>query len=213
MPFWDRSLDLVVLTHPDADHITGLVPVLERYQVDRVIFREMGCDESICEKWKESVEEERATIYRGEAGLEIELDEGLQLEVLHPGVELLAKEGFNDNSLVARMTYGQAAVLLAGDIQARAERQLLADDVQLASSVLKVAHHGSCESTTAAFLEAVDPELVVISVGAGNDFEHPCPALLKRLGGRTIYRTDKHGTVEFITDGRQLWAETERMPE
>jgi competence protein ComEC len=213
MPFWDHSLDLVVLTHPDADHITGLVSVLERYRVDNVIFREVGCHDPTCEQWRQLVEEGGAAVYRGEAGLEIELDEGLRLEVLHPGTELLAGEGFNDNSLVTRLTYGQASMLLTGDIQARVERKLLADGVHLASGVLKVAHHGSCDSTSAPFLKAVDPEFAVISVGEENEFDHPCDALLKRLSGTTVYRTDKHGTVAFITDGGQLWVKTERMPE
>jgi competence protein ComEC len=210
MPFWDQSLDLVVLTHPDTDHITGLVSVLERYRVDKVIFREMGCCNSTCEQWRRLVEEEGVAVYRGEAGLEIELDEGLRLEVLHPGTELMPGEGFNDNSLVTRLTYGQASMLLTGDIQAGAELQLLADNARLASTVLKVAHHGSCDSTTPAFLEAVDPQVAVISVDGDNDFGHPCDALLERLNGRTVYRTDKHGTVALITDGKQLWVKTER---
>jgi competence protein ComEC len=212
MGFWDRSLDLIMLTHPDADHITGLVSVLERYRVDRVVFREVGCDDAMCEEWRRLVEEGGATVYRGEAGLEIELDEGLRLEVLHPGVELLASEGFNDSSLVTRLTYGQASMLLTGDIRAKAERRLLAEKVGLGSSVLKVAHHGGCDSTTAGFLEAVDPQLVVISVGKENEFGHPCAALLRRLSGRTVYRTDEHGTVTVSTDGKQMWVKTERMP-
>jgi competence protein ComEC len=212
MGFWDRSLDLIMLTHPDADHITGLVSVLERYRVDRVVFREVGCDDAMCEEWRRLVEEGGATVYRGEAGLEIELDEGLRLEVLHPGVELLASEGFNDSSLVTRLTYGQASMLLTGDIQARVEQRLLADPARLGSTVLKVAHHGGCESTTAAFLKEVDPQLVVISVGEENEFGHPCAALMRRLSGRTVYRTDEHGTVTVSTDGKQMWVKTERMP-
>jgi competence protein ComEC len=210
--FWDRSLDLVMLTHPDADHITGLVSALERYRVEKVIFREMECDDAMCEEWRQLVEDGGATVYRGEAGLEIELDEGLVLEVLHPGVELVACEGFNDNSVVTRLTYGEASMLLTGDIQAKAKRRLLADQARLRSTVLKVAHHGGCDSTTAAFLEAVDPQLAVISVGAENEFGHPCDALLRRLDGRTVYRTDEYGTVTFTTDGKQVWVRTERMP-
>ncbi len=211
MPFWDRSLDLMALTHPDADHITGLVAALERYRVDAVIFREMGCDAPVCERWQQLMEEQGVAIYRGEAGLDIELDEGLRLEVLHPGSKLLTTDGFNDNSLVMRLTYGDVSVLLTGDIQARAERELLAEGVHLASTVLKVPHHGACESSTPMFLEAVNPELVVISVGE-NDFGHPCETLLEQLNGRTVYRTDQHGTVKLITDGTQLWVRTERTP-
>ncbi|MFW6136208.1 MAG: DNA internalization-related competence protein ComEC/Rec2 [Chloroflexota bacterium] len=210
MPFWDRSLDLVLLTHPDDDHITGLVPMLERYDVDQVIFREMGCDQPICAEWRRLVGEEGAAVTRGEAGLEIELDEGLRLEVLHPGPKLLPGEGFNDNSLVTRLTYGDVSLLLTGDIQARAEGRLLAHGMPLASTVLKVAHHGSCGATTDAFLRAVNPQVAVVSVGADNDFGHPCHAVLERLRGRPLYRTDEHGTVTLITDGTRLWVETER---
>ncbi|MEA3376731.1 MAG: hypothetical protein U9R72_11120, partial [Chloroflexota bacterium] len=145
-----------------------------------------------------------------EAGLQIELDEGLRLEVLHPGPELLAGEGFNDNSLVTRLTYGDVSMLLTGDIQARAEGRLLAAGVPLTSTVLKVAHHGSCGATTDAFLRAVDPQCAVVSVGADNDFGHPCHAVLERLRGRPLYRTDEHGTVTVVTDGTRLWVETER---
>jgi len=210
MPFWDRSLDLVVLTHPDADHINGLVPVLERYEVDAVVFREMGCVRPACEQWRQLVEEEVVAVYRGEAGLEIELDEGLRLTVLHPGTDFLTDEGFNANSLVMQLTYGQATVLLTGDIQASVERHLLVNGVSLMSHVLKVAHHGSCDSTTQAFLDAVDPELVVISVGVDNEFDHPCDALVERLSDRRLYRTDKHGTVALTTDGQRWWVKTER---
>jgi hypothetical protein len=161
----------------------------------------------------------------GEAALDIALDEGLRLEVLHPGAELLAAEGYNDNSIVTRLTYGQAS-LLTGDITAEVEEQLVANGSPLTSTVLKAPHHGSCTSTTAPFLDAVDPELVVISVGEDNDFDHPCDDVLERLevalslsraeprdpveGRLPLYRTDEHGTVEIVSDGSRLWVETER---
>jgi competence protein ComEC len=210
MPFWDRTLDLMVLTHPDSDHITGLVAALERYRVDAVVWRAMGCQDPVCDHWRELLAGEVATVHDGEAGLDIALDEGLRVGVLHPGVELLATEGFNDNSIVTRLTYGAASVLLTGDITAEAERRLVAGGLPLASTVLKAPHHGSCSSTTEALLEAVDPEVVIISVGEDNDFGHPCDEVLEWLNGRTVYRTDEHGTVELISDGTRLWVKTER---
>ena len=80
----------------------------------------------------------------------------------------------------------------------------------LASTVLKAGHHGSCSSTTQEFLDAVDPEVVVISVGADNDFGHPGAEVLERLDGLPVYRTDEDGVVEFVTDGAKLWVETGR---
>ena len=216
MPFWDRSLDAILLTHPDADHITGLVEILERYTVDTVVYREMGCTESICERWRELLDEREAAVYCGEAGLSMAFDQGVRMEVLHPGPKLLAGNGFNDNSLVLRLSYGEVSVLLTGDIGAAAERQLLTDGVVLESTVLKVAHHGGCSSSTPDFLEAVDPAVAVVSVGEDNDFGHLCEAVLQRLewrlraGGEEgrIYRTDTHGTVEIVSDGARVLVET-----
>jgi len=215
MPFWDRTLDLVLLTHPDEDHITGLIDVLERYEVEAVIVREVGCRNPICQRWQELIEEAGVTVYRGEAGMNVGLDEGLQMDILHPGAELLLADGYNENSLVVRVSYGQASLLLAGDIEARAEGVLVRDGARLTSTVLKVAHHGGCTSTTGPFLAAVDPDLVVISVGEENDFGHPCQEVVDRLelslgGDAPIYRTDQHGTIEVVSDGVTVWVETER---
>jgi competence protein ComEC len=102
------------------------------------------------------------------------------------------------------------SVLLTGDIEAPVEHRLVARGATLASTVLKAAHHGSCSSTTEEFLAAVDPEVVVISVGADNDFGHPCAGVLERLGELPVYRTDEQGVVEIVTDGAQAWVETER---
>ncbi len=216
MPFWDRTLDVMVLTHPDADHVTGLVPVLERYQVEMVIFREVEHESEVYEYWLQLLGAEGAMVYQGQAGLSLTLDEGLEMVVLHPGVRLL--EEANNNSVVTRLTYGEVSVLLPGDIEAEVERRLVVEGAPLGSTVLKAAHHGSCSSTTQEFLEAVDPEVVVISVGADNDFGHPCAGVLERLelalneveGGLPVYRTDERGAVEVTTDGARVWVETER---
>jgi competence protein ComEC len=128
--------------------------------------------------------------------------------VLHPGAELL--ENANNNSVVTRLVYGEVSVLLPGDIEAVVEQRLVADGATLASTVLKAAHHGSCSSTTDEFLETVDPEVVVISVGAENRFGHPCAEVLERLQELPVYRTDEQGAIEVISDGAQVWVETGR---
>jgi competence protein ComEC len=215
MPFWDRTLDLLILTHPDSDHITGLVAALERYQVDAVVWRDVGCQDAVCQRWRELLAQEGATLYRGEAGLGIALDRGLRIDVLHPGADLLPADGYNDSSIVTRLTYGQASLLLTGDIEARVEERLLADGADLRSTVLKVAHHGACTSSTGGFLEAVAPEVAVISVGADNDFDHPCDEVLERLERvlderERLFRTDQDGTVEVVSDGARVWMESGR---
>jgi competence protein ComEC len=140
--------------------------------------------------------------------LHLVLDEGLEMMVLHPGSEL--EEDANNNSVVARLTYGRVSLLLTGDIEAEVERELVTAESIPESTLLKVPHHGSCSSTTQRFLEAVDPELVVISVGADNRFGHPCDEVLERLGDLPLYRTDEHGAVEVVSDGERVWVEMER---
>jgi competence protein ComEC len=217
MPFWDRSLDVVILTHPDEDHITGLVEVLERYEVGAVLFRDVGCREPICDAWRRLIDEKQVVVQRAEAGLRVDLQDGIRLDVLHPGAEL-AGEGFNNDSVVTRLSHGQISMLLTGDIEAESERALLENEGNLGSTVLKVAHHGACGSSTVGFLQAVDPEVAVISVGEDNDFGHPCEEVLERLtevvagadGQPHVFRTDRHGSVEIVTDGTRLWIHTER---
>ena len=216
MPFWDRSLDVMVLTHPDSDHVTGLVAVLERFQVDMVIHRQLETDSETYDYWLELVEAGGAAVYLGQAGLHLTLDRGLEMRVLHPGAELW--EGVNDNSVVTWLAYGQVSLLLPGDIEAAVEQQLVTAGEPLASTVLKVPHHGSCSSTSLAFLDAVAPEAAIISVGADNRLGHPCDEVLERLGlalsevegGLPVYRTDVHGAVEVISDGARVWVQGQR---
>jgi competence protein ComEC len=149
-----------------------------------------------------------------QAGDRLDLGRGLSLHVLHPspGGVTGTQSAANDNSLVLRLQWGEAAFLLTGDIGAAVEGQLLRSGQPLSAQVLKVAHHGSDGSSTPAFLAAVAPRYAIISVGADNRFGHPQDGTLQRLvaQGATVLRTDEQGTIEFITDGRRLWVGTER---
>jgi len=212
MPFWDRTLDLVVLTHPDKDHLTGLIPALERYDVKALLLRQQDLESDLIDTWETVVGQEGATLVWGETGTRITLSDGVSLDILHPGPGLLsASEGqANNDSIVIRMVYQNVAFLLPGDIEAEIERQLVGSGVYLHSTVLKVSHHGSKTSSCRAFLDAVDPQVVVISVGADNDFGHPSGEVLERLEGSHVYRTDENGAVSIASDGHTLWIEAER---
>jgi len=212
MPFWDRSLDLVILTHADADHITGLVEALDRYQVDGWLDNGQGKENSLYGECLERLEARGVPTYTVRAGDRLDLGQGIELEVLHPAPGPLAGAGSNDNSVVVRLTWGKASFLLTGDLEAEGEQTLLQSGQGLASGVLKVAHHGSDGSSTTSFLEAVGPAYAVILVGE-NSFGHPTPGVLQRLadvGGVEVLHTNERGTVEFVTDGQRLWVETDR---
>jgi competence protein ComEC len=119
----------------------------------------------------------------------------------------------NNNSVVTRLAMGQVSFLLPGDIAEVAEAMLLASGQELASTVLKVPHHGGNTSSSVAFLKVVNPKLVVISVGADNKFGHPSPQVLNRLeelvGEEHVLRTDEQGTIEVVTDGERVWVRTD----
>lgn len=212
MPFWDRTLDLVVLTHPHRDHITGLIPALERFAVRAVVAREQPGESELDGAWEAALAAEGARLIRGQAGTRMELSGGVTLDILHPAAELVATgEGrTNNNAVVIRLVYRDVAILLPGDIQADVERELVRSGAYLDSTLLKVPHHGAKTSSSPEFLAAVRPQVAVISVGAENDFKHPSREVLERLAGTMVYRTDQNGRVTVTSDGHTLWIETER---
>jgi competence protein ComEC len=219
MPFWDRSLDMLVMTHTDADHITGLAEVLERYQVDRWLESGIPDQDPTYLACREILAEKAIPDDQLRAGDWLDLGHGISLEVLHPPGQPLAgtTADTNNNSLVLRLVWNDVEFLLAGDVEAPAEQYLMRSGQPLSARVLKVGHHGSARSSTADFLSAVSPSFAVISAGSGNAFGLPDQKVLQRLAGHCegyILRTDEHGTIEFVTapspDGQKLWIYTEK---
>jgi competence protein ComEC len=210
LAFWDRHLHLVVLTHPDQDHLAGLVTVLERYDVDQVLAPALADDSAAVRAWQEAIAAKDIPQREAFAGQWIDLGGGARLSVVYPPPEPLPAEE-DDSSLVLKASLGDAAFLLTGDIGAETEANLVSNHADLLHApVLKVAHHGSAGSTSSAFLAAVAPLTAVISVGKDNGYGLPALETVDRLGARPVFRTDRHGDVEISTDGRRLWIKTER---
>jgi len=216
MPFWDRTIDLVVLTHPDYDHLAGLVEVLRRFRVKQVLFTDTDYASPTYDEWQRLITEKEVKSTVARAGQQIDLGQGAVMAVLNPRPAPLTGAGvdMDNNSIVLRLGRGNLSFLLTADIRQEAELELMAARAELNSTVLKVAHHGSDTSTTPEFLAVVDPRLAVISMGEDNRFGHPSDEvrerLTARLGPENIYRTDRQGTIEFITDGERLWVEVGR---
>jgi competence protein ComEC len=216
MPFWDRTIELMVLSHPSADHVTGLVEVLKRYRVKQVLYPEVDFESGVYDEWLRLVREKGIKATLAQAGQQIDLGGGMVMEVLNPQAPPLSAtdSDVDNNAAVLHLNLGEVSFLLTADMMWEAEFELAYNRDNLISTVLKVAHHGSDTSTTPEFLAVVSPKLAVISVGADNEYGHPTEEVLRRLEGvvgeENIYRTDEDGTVEFITDGERLWLKTER---
>ena len=213
MPFWDRTIELVVLSHPHDDHVSGLVEVLRSYRVEQVLYAESDCQSAVYAEWLNLIEEKDIAATTACAGQRIEFDE-VVIDVLNPTQPPMTGTDSDEdnNSLVLYAGLGEISFLLTGDIMWPAELELLGRRAVPQCTVLKVAHHGSSTSTTAGFLAVAEPQLAIISVGGDNSFGHPTDEVLQRLiqalGEDNIYRTDEDGSIQFISDGQKLWLET-----
>ena len=217
MPFWDRTIDLVILTHPHADHLTGLIEVLQRYKVKQVLYSDLDYESPLHNEWLSLIKEKDIKYAIIQAGQQIDCGEGVTMNVLNPQKPPLSdtQSDIDNNGVVLRLSMGDISFLLTADIFWETEFELIARRVNLRSTVLKVAHHGSDTSTTREFLAVANPQIAVISVGAGNSHGHPSPEVMERLteivGEDKIYLTSEQGTIELTTDGERLWIEVENQ--
>jgi competence protein ComEC len=210
MPFYDRTIDLVILTHPDHDHIRGLIEVLRKYKIENILWTGVRKDIGEFQEWKDLIEKETANIFIAKAGQRIKASK-LILHVLHPFENLENKElkNANNTSIITRAIYNQNSFLFTGDISKSIEKELVEKEIEINSDILKVAHHGSKSSSSDEFLAGVLPEVAIIQVGE-NNYGHPHSEVLERLEnfGISVLRTDKVGDIKIISDGENLKYET-----
>ena len=213
LPFWDRSIDIVALTHPHADHAGGLLKALEQYDVDYILDAPVAYESEIYRAWLTAAEAASATRINASPGQRLILDNNVYIDVLNAG-PVPWSDDVNDTSVTLRLNYKDVSFLLTGDINAATERELLRQNVRLDSTVLKVAHQGSRGSSSDLFLSAVSPAVSVVPVGSRNPFGHPHDDALERVTAATqsgrVFTTAGNGDVRFMTDGHRLWVRTER---
>jgi competence protein ComEC len=213
MPFWDRTVDLVVLTHPHQDHLAGLLEVIRRYQVGQVLYLPVDYASPVYDEWLRLISEKGIKSVTATTGIQIDFGNSVSLKVLSPPEARFrgTESDIDNNSVVLRLEAGAVSFLLTGDIMSNTEWELTRNRAEIESAVIKIAHHGSNTSTTNEFLSVVNPRVAVISCGADNRFGHPDVGILNRLiervGAGNVYRTDRQGTIDFVTDGKRLWVE------
>ena len=206
MPWLDRSLDVVVATHPDADHIGGLVPVLEAYAVERVLTTGATAETDIFQGVYDAVLDEGSEVVLVRRGSVIDMGGGLMAEVLFPE-QVFEVGDRNVNSLVMRLEFGDTSWLLTGDAGIEQEEYLvetMPEKIQV--NVLKLGHHGSKSSSGDALLAATQPDVAVVSAGRDNRYGHPDKEVLDRLHryGIPVLGTPTSGTIMTMSDGQTI---------
>lgn len=209
MPWWDKTIDVVIATHPDADHVSGLVDVLQRYRVSYVLEPGVKNDTPQAESMLRSIANEDANYMLARRGQIIDLGGGARIEILFPDRDVSGLET-NTASIVARLVYGNTSFLLTGDSPDSVEEYLVRlDGSGLKSTVLKAGHHGSRTSSSLLFVGFVDPEYTIFSRGCDNTYGHPhdeVKAVFERFETKTL-DTCEDGRVTFVSDGVSITRE------
>ncbi len=223
LPFWDRTIEAVVVTHADSDHVFGFPKVFERFTVERVFITQIDSPTEVYQDVKKAILESNARVYDAHLGQEMSIGE-VKFKVLFPTHNFIeaysesvnttsqigtrtTKKDRNDFSVVLSVTHGQFSALFTGDTTEFAERAMLQDNLVPSAYFLKVPHHGSRNNLLQPFLSAVSPVVSGISAGEKNRYGHPHQEILNLLEQQnsTILRTDMHGESEIATDGRRIW--------
>lgn len=203
MPSYDKTIDLVVLTHPHKDHLYGLLEVLKNYEVDNILWTGINYESSVFERWKQLMEKEKANVFIAREGLIIRFSEDGYFRTIYPFKSLQgetpSQKEINDTSIVLILNSLGDRILFTGDISYKTEAEFLKKDIDVSSDILKVAHQGSKYSSSDEFLETAGPSLAVISVG-DNSYGHPSEEALERFKKYNIkvVRTDKNGDICLI---------------
>jgi competence protein ComEC len=210
MPFWDKTIDLVILSHPEKDHMQGLINILQNYKADYILWSGIKKETSEHKAWLNVLEKQKAMgskILIAQAGQEIKAGQVL-IDTLFPlksveGQEI--KNSSNSTGVVNKVIFGNLSFLFTGDISSTEEKALVYSGEDITSNFLKIAHHGSKYSSSSLFLQKVSPNIAIIDVGK-NSYGHPTSEVLNRLEnfGIKVLRTDTEGDIKFVSDGKVI---------
>lgn len=208
LPFWERRIDIIALTHPHEDHFAGLNLVLERYEVGTVLITGVEAHSQGYQRFLEIINQKHIPLLIIKKPEQLVFGD-VHFNIIYPDHSFKDRRmsNLNNSSLVIKVQYRLIDMLLTGDAEKEEEGELLSSGVNLQAEILKVGHHGSETSSTEEFLQAVKPALALISSGVGNTYGHPSLRTLKRLDrlGIFVRRTDSEGTIHLLTDGQVLY--------
>ncbi|MDD3481085.1 MAG: MBL fold metallo-hydrolase [Patescibacteria group bacterium] len=202
MPYYDKKIEAVFLSHPHADHLAGLNYVLDRYQVDTIYLNGISSDTPDFEAFLARIKDQKLRtqfVYKGD---NLNLNEA-EVQVIWPKKETVTSYDANDTSLIFYLDFGENSILFTGDASAKVQEKLKEDLREV--DILKVSHHGSGTGTSKELLQALRPQYAVISSGEGNRFGHPASDILAMLSHVNLFRTDQDGTASFKLTGKDVF--------
>lgn len=204
MPFTDRTIDLLVISQPDDFDLTALNAVLDRYEVGVAL---LNGHESLSENYNNLLAKLTGKTLVVRAGYSVEIDDGTRIEVLHPQQQPALNDTLDDHALTLRLSYGDISFLLPSDLSVDGQFALMGESKWPLATVLQMPRHGAVRSLSDSFLQAVQPQAVIVQSDPANRSGDPNPDTLALLGPTPLWRTDSGGTIHLWTDGRGLWAD------
>ena len=201
LPFYSRQIDLLILTHPQADHLTGLLEVIKRYHIKTLWISSAKEKTKLFQEWDSMLKQSKVAttiVYQGNRFI---FPDKTEIAVLWPKKEVSYTSDSNTASAVVQVSFGEFDAILTGDADSSVQ-PFTTDGRPI--EVFKVPHHGSKTSISEPFVSSLKPAVSIISVGAKNRYGHPSPQVINFLSsiGSKIYRTDINSTVEIVSDGK-----------
>jgi competence protein ComEC len=205
----DRTIDLIILTHPHADHLLGLIEVLKRYQVKQVMLTEVNYENQGYQYFLNLIKGQNIPKIVISGPKLLDFGDNCLLKIIYPREDIsgTSVKKLNNTSIVSQLNCLGHKFLLTGDAEIETEKKLLAENIDLHSEVLKLGHHGSKTASSLEFLQKVAPSLAIIEVGKDNQFSHPATSTLDSLNnlGINAWRTDLNGALQIMGDYRGLY--------
>lgn len=199
IPWWDKKIDLLIISHPHDDHLAGIPLLLEKYKIEKIIFTGIECKSPLYQEILKQIKGKKIDLLIPQEKQKIILGKKCELNFLYPRESLNKKniENLNNSSIINQLDCEGSISLFMGDAEEVVEKKILEESYNLKSDILKVGHHGSISSSHQEFLEKVKPKISIIMVGEKNKFNHPHLRTIKKLQkiGSLIFRTDLNGTI------------------